>query len=93
MRLARSYECADRNCLPVDMSFDDYRNLVLARLEDEEYQEIEGKRINYTPIALRAEDRRWHGRGLGMMRGPTLGTHACACAVERASRCFWLGVH
>ena len=38
------------------MSFDDYRNLVLARLEDEEYQEIEGKRINYTPIALRAEE-------------------------------------
>jgi len=50
------YECADRNCLPVDMSFDDYRDLVLARLEDEEYQEIEGKRVNYTPIAQRQEE-------------------------------------
>ena len=38
------------------MSFDDYRDLVLARLEDEEYQEVEGKRVNYTPIAQRQEE-------------------------------------
>ena len=38
------YECANRNCKEVDGDFNDYRDLVLERLE-QDIEEIEGRRV------------------------------------------------
>ena len=44
------YECADQDCAPCDIEFDDYRQLILDRLEgdveeDPGFEEVEGRRV------------------------------------------------
>eukprot|EP00056_Hartaetosiga_gracilis_P006541 m.97446 g.97446 ORF g.97446 m.97446 type:complete len:714 (+) comp12496_c1_seq4:1163-3304(+) len=47
------YECASRNCIRFDGDFNDYRETVLERLEDEDVVEVEGRVIESEELILK----------------------------------------
>eukprot|EP00730_Choanoeca_flexa_P006335 TRINITY_DN12137_c0_g1_i5.p1 TRINITY_DN12137_c0_g1~~TRINITY_DN12137_c0_g1_i5.p1 ORF type:complete len:859 (+),score=338.47 TRINITY_DN12137_c0_g1_i5:54-2630(+) len=46
------YECANRNCTRIEGDFNDYRDMVLERLEDDDIVEVEGRRVETAEEAV-----------------------------------------
>lgn len=45
----------DRSCTRIDGDFNDYRDLVLERLQDEDIVEVEGRRVNTGEVVEEAQ--------------------------------------